>query len=111
MVGRRRQGTQPVLAARSRPLAMSVSGPLDRARVPLADPFALDAPRNDALGVDADDRRWSGDRLGGTPELDPARSPRFDAHEVVDDDGGASGREDGAVLLRLLEAEAADLDH
>jgi hypothetical protein len=76
--------------------------------VAVAHPLALDAPRHDALGVDADQGTRPGQRLGPPADLDPARLPW--GQHVVDDDGGPPGGADVAVLLGAVEADPLDLD-
>jgi hypothetical protein len=80
--------------------------PLDAARAAAA----LDAPADDPLRVDADQRRRHRDRLGPAADLDPARVPGVGAREVVDDDRRAAGACGVAKLLGQLELVAADVD-
>src|SRR5690348_1946813 len=78
----------------------------DRSR-PAAGP---EAPGDDPLGMDADQRRRQWDRLGPPADLHRPRSPRVDALDVIDDDRSAAGASDVAELLRPLQVGPADVD-
>src|SRR5436190_21064333 len=69
-----------------------------------------DAPGDDPIRVNPDQRPGSVQCLGAASHLDPARAPGVHAGQVVDDDRGAPGALDVAVLLGALEVAAADLD-
>src|SRR4051794_14224687 len=71
---------------------------------------ALEAPADDPLRPDADQRRRELDRLAATADLDAARVPRVGAPEIVDHDRRPSRARYVAELLRALELVAADLD-
>src|SRR5215472_16476875 len=70
----------------------------------------LEAPGDDVLGVDADERVGAGDRLSVAADLDRSRRPWVDAGQVVDDDRGATAAFDVAELLGRLDVAAGDVD-
>jgi drug/metabolite transporter (DMT)-like permease len=78
----------------------------DRARAAAG----LEPPADDALGMDADQRRGHRDRLAAPAHLDPPRMPRVDAREVVDHDRRPPAAGDVAELLGVLELVPADVD-
>src|SRR5690606_32159801 len=75
----------------------------------------IEAPAEDRAGVDADDvvaalRRLQDGGLGAPADLDAADTPRPDRDEVVHDERDLVVAADVAVLARLGEVVAADVD-
>src|SRR3954471_1680029 len=81
---------------------------LPRHRARAAPGFAPTA--DDPLRMDPDQRRRQRDRLAAPADLDPARTPRVCACEIVDHDRGSPGPGHVSKLLRPLELVASDVD-
>src|SRR3954464_3800129 len=60
--------------------------------------------------MDADQRRRQRNRLAAPANLDPARTPRVSAGQIVDDNGDSPSPGHVAELLRPLELVTADVD-
>jgi hypothetical protein len=76
----------------------------DRVGVALAELLALDAPGDDPLGVDPDQRTVAVDRLRTAAYLDTPRPPGVGAEEIVYDYGGPAAALRVAELLGLGES-------
>lgn len=71
---------------------------------------AIEAPGHNAIRVDADRRTRILHDLGPPPDFDSSRPPRVHAGKVDDDDGSTAAARDVAILLRLFEIPAGDVD-
>src|SRR5690606_19211043 len=102
--GRRTAGPEPPSPSGNPGVPASVSShAASRPRAVFTQP-----PRDDPLGVEADAGRFSVERLGPSPDLDPARLPWRE--HIIDDKRGAAGPCDVPVLLGRREVVAAHLD-
>src|SRR5919201_2168188 len=70
----------------------------------------FDPPADDPLRMDPDQSRRQRNRLAAPTDLDPARTPRVCACQIVDHDRGSPGPGHVAELLRPFELAAADVD-
>src|SRR5262245_41245965 len=70
--------------------------------------LALEAPSDDALGMDPDNRLWPIKRLGSTANLDSTRLPG--RQHIIDHDGCPTGALDVAELLGGCEIKTTDVD-